>query len=95
MLRQGIAVGHAGHVVGHRPRPAAPAVALLALVNADQCVMCTLQDANFLGYDCILVSDCTATTSPDYCWQATLYNVKQCFGFVTESRALLDALGAL
>lgn len=68
---------------------------LFAGVNADQCVMCTLQDANFLGYDCILVSDCTATTSPDYCWQATLYNVKQCFGFVTESRALLDALGAL
>jgi nicotinamidase-related amidase len=63
-------------------------------VNADQCVMCTLQDANFLGYDCILVTDCTATTSPDYCWQATLYNVKQCFGFVTESRALLDALAA-
>jgi nicotinamidase-related amidase len=61
-------------------------------VNADQCVMCTLQDANFLGYDCVLVDDCTATTSPDYCWQATLYNVKQCFGFVTGSRTLLDAL---
>jgi nicotinamidase-related amidase len=63
-------------------------------VNADQCVMCTLQDANFLGYDCLLVTDCTATTSPDYCWQATLYNVKQCFGFVVESRALLDALAS-
>ena len=62
-------------------------------VNADQCVMCTLQDANFLGYDCVLLTDCTATTSPDYCWQATLYNVKQCFGFVSESRALLAALG--
>jgi nicotinamidase-related amidase len=67
---------------------------LFAGVNADQCVMCTLQDANFLGYDCILVADCTATTSPDFCWQATLYNVKQCFGFVTGSRELLDALGA-
>ena len=61
-------------------------------VNADQCVMATLQDANFLGYDCIFVKDCTGTTSPEYCWQATLYNVKQCFGFVTDSRALLDAL---
>ncbi len=68
---------------------------LLGGVNADQCVMCTLQDANFLGYDCILLTDCTATTSPDYCWQATLYNVKQCFGFVTDSRALLEALAAL
>jgi len=61
-------------------------------VNADQCVMSTLQDANFLGYDCILVKDCAATTSPEYCWQATLYNVKQCFGFVTDSLAILKAL---
>jgi nicotinamidase-related amidase len=61
-------------------------------VNADQCVMATLQDANFLGYDCILVKDCTATTSPKYCWQATLYNVNQCFGFVTDSRAIVDAI---
>jgi nicotinamidase-related amidase len=61
-------------------------------VNADQCVMATLQDANFLGYDCILVKDCTATTSPEYCWHATLYNVNQCFGFVTDSFAILDAI---
>ncbi|NJP10370.1 MAG: cysteine hydrolase [Leptolyngbyaceae cyanobacterium RU_5_1] len=61
-------------------------------VNADQCVMVTLQDANFLGYDCILVKDCTATTSPDYCWLATLYNVNQCFGFVTDSSAMLSAI---
>lgn len=61
-------------------------------VNADQCVMATLQDANFLGYDCILVTDCTATTSPEYCWQATLYNVKQCFGFVTDSQAIVEAI---
>ncbi|MGD1714460.1 cysteine hydrolase family protein [Dapis sp. BLCC M172] len=65
---------------------------LFAGVNADQCVMATLQDANFLGYDCILVSDCSATTSPEYCWQATLYNVKQCFGFVTNSWAILEAI---
>jgi nicotinamidase-related amidase len=61
-------------------------------VNADQCVMATLQDANFLGYDCILIEDCTATTSPEYCWQATIYNVKQCFGFVTDSQAIYKAL---
>lgn len=61
-------------------------------VNADQCVMATLQDANFLGYDCILVKDCTATTSPEYCWQATLYNVKQCFGFTCDSQQIFAAL---
>lgn len=61
-------------------------------VNADQCVFVTLCDANFLGYDCILIQDCTATTSPDYCWLATLYNVKQCFGFVSDSQAILTAI---
>ncbi|MDX2240814.1 MAG: cysteine hydrolase [Leptolyngbyaceae cyanobacterium bins.302] len=65
---------------------------LFAGVNADQCVMATLQDANFLNYDCILIRDCTATTSPDYCWLATLYNVKQCFGFVTDSTAILEQI---
>jgi nicotinamidase-related amidase len=63
-------------------------------VNADQCVMTTLQDANFLGYDCILLSDCTATTSPDYCLKATFYNVNQCFGFVSHSRHLIQAIKA-
>ena len=61
-------------------------------VNADQCVMATLQDANFLGYDCIFLKDCAATTSPEYCWQATLYNVNQCFGFVSDAQTLLVAL---
>jgi nicotinamidase-related amidase len=61
-------------------------------VNADQCVMATLQDANFLGYDCILLRDCTATTSPEYCLKATLYNVNQCFGFVTDSHAIVKAI---
>jgi nicotinamidase-related amidase len=61
-------------------------------VNADQCVMATLQDANFLGYDCILLRDCTATTSPDYCLKATFYNVNQCFGFVSDSQNILVSL---
>jgi nicotinamidase-related amidase len=61
-------------------------------VNLDQCVLCTLQDANFLGYDCLLLEDCCGTTSPDYCVAATLYNVRQCFGFVSSAAALLSAL---
>lgn len=65
---------------------------LFAGVNTDQCVLATLMDANFLGYDCLLVSDCSATTSPEFCMQATLYNVKQCFGFVTDTAALLGAI---
>ncbi len=61
-------------------------------VNMDQCVMTTLEDASFLGYDTILIEDCTATTSPEFCVQAVLYNVKLLFGFVTESAAILKAL---
>jgi len=68
---------------------------LFAGVNTDQCVMCSLQDANFLGYGCVLVEDCCATTSPEYCTEATLFNVKKCFGFVTRSEHVANALGAL
>ncbi len=65
---------------------------LFAGVNTDQCVLHSLTDANFLGYGCVLVEDCCATTSPDFCTQATVWNVKKCFGFVTDSKKLLKAL---
>ncbi|MBC7780081.1 MAG: isochorismatase family protein [Proteobacteria bacterium] len=68
------------------------ATLLFGGVNADQCVLATLMDANFLGYDTILVEECTATTSPDYCMKATLYNVRQCFGFVVSSAAVIAGL---
>ena len=58
---------------------------LFAGVNADQCVLATLMQANFLGYDCVLLQDCAATTSPAFCLDATLYNVRQCFGFTALS----------
>jgi nicotinamidase-related amidase len=67
---------------------------LFAGVNTDQCVLCSLQDANFLGYGCVLVEDCCATTSPDYCTAATIFNVKKCFGFVTHSDHVLAGLRA-
>ena len=67
---------------------------LFAGVNTDQCVLCTLQDANFLGYGCVLLEDCCATTSPAYCTEATLFNVKKCFGFVTNSSGVLQALAS-
>jgi nicotinamidase-related amidase len=65
---------------------------MFAGINADQCVLCTLQDANFRGYDCLLLEDCAATTSPDYCLAATIYNVRQCFGFVLRSGAIAAEL---
>ncbi|MCW2388932.1 nicotinamidase-related amidase [Sphingobium sp. B11D3B] len=68
---------------------------LFAGVNSDQCVLATLIDANCLGYDCVLLTDCAATTSPAFCAEATLYNVKQCFGFATDSSALIAGLDAV
>lgn len=62
-------------------------------VNADQCVLATLMDANFAGYDTILLEDCSATTSPAYCWDATLYNVRQCFGFTALGTDLAKSIG--
>ena len=62
-------------------------------VNTDQCVLHSLTDANFLGYGCILVEDCCATSSPDFCTEATVWNVKKCFGFVTDSSAVIAAVG--
>ncbi len=65
---------------------------LFAGVNTDQCVLHTLSDANFLGYGCLLVEDCCATTSPGFCAEATVWNVKKCFGFTTDSARVLAAL---
>jgi hypothetical protein len=68
---------------------------LFAGVNTDQCVLHSLTDANFLGYGCILVEDCCATTSSDFCTEATVWNVKKCFGFVTGSEALIKAVSSV
>ncbi|MFD5317696.1 cysteine hydrolase family protein [Streptomyces sp. NPDC127098] len=65
---------------------------LFAGVNADQCVLATLMDAANLGYDVLVLQDAVATTSPPFCMDATLYNVRQCFGFTLTSTALAEAL---
>jgi len=44
---------------------------------------------------CVLLDDCCATTSPPFCTESTLWNVRQCFGFVAGSAAVLDALAKL
>ncbi|GAB6896995.1 cysteine hydrolase family protein [Kineosporia succinea] len=64
----------------------------LAGVNSDQCVYATLIDAACIGYDVVLVDGASATTSPAFCHDATLYNTRQCFGFSVESADLVSAL---
>jgi nicotinamidase-related amidase len=65
---------------------------MFAGVNSDQCVYATLIDAACLGYDTVMLTDASATTSPPYCHDATIYNTRQCFGFTTTTPALLAAL---
>lgn len=63
-------------------------------VNTDHCVLATLIDASFQGYDTVLLEDCTATSSPDFCLQATLHNVRFCFGFTVRHEDFVSALRA-
>jgi nicotinamidase-related amidase len=65
---------------------------LFAGCNTDQCVLHTLTDANFLGYGCIMLADCCATSSPEFCSEAAIWNVKKCFGFVCNSDAVLKTV---
>jgi ureidoacrylate peracid hydrolase len=46
-------------------------------INTDQCVLATLQDAHQLGYKTTLLQDCTATSSPQFCFDAAVYNSKK------------------
>lgn len=65
---------------------------LFAGVNLDQCVLATLTDAACIGYDVVLLEDCSATTSPQYCHDAAVYNIARCFGFVANGTALAESL---
>lgn len=65
---------------------------LFAGVNADQCVLATLIDGACLGYDVVLLEDVCATTSPGFCWEATVYNVRQCFGFTTSLATIVEEI---
>lgn len=66
---------------------------LFAGVNTDRCVFSTLQDANFLGYDCVLVEDACATVSPDFVRDAVLFLVRLLHGVVATSDAIFSAIG--
>ncbi|MDB5473185.1 MAG: Amidase related to nicotinamidase [Devosia sp.] len=62
----------------------------LAGVNIDQCVTTTMEDAYFRDYNGVLLEDACATSSPDYCQQAVVFNAKNCWGFVTDTAAFAN-----
>jgi len=65
---------------------------LFAGVNADQCVLGSVVDAYFKGYDCILVEDCIATTSPSGAKENLVFNSLHSYGFVTDSESVVSSI---
>jgi len=61
-------------------------------VNADQCVLGTLVDSYFRGYDCIVVQDIIATTSPAGGIDNVMYNASNSYGFVTDASRIVESV---
>jgi hypothetical protein len=40
----------------------------------------------------VLLTDASATTSPAYCHEATVYNTRQCYGFTATTEQLVEAI---
>lgn len=57
---------------------------IFAGVNTDQCVNGTMTDAFAHGYDCIMLRDGCATTSPDGAQSSVEYNIARMMGFAVD-----------
>ena len=58
------------------------------------CIEASIRDAANLGYFPILVSDASVNNGPSFTQESTLFNVRLCFGWVTDTENLLKAIPA-
>ena len=56
------------------------------------CVESSIRDAANLGYFPILVVDATTNNGPSFMQDATVFNVKLCFGWVTHTENIFNSL---
>jgi nicotinamidase-related amidase len=64
---------------------------LFAGCNTDQCVASSLMDAAWRNWDCVLLSDATATTSPRFAQDAVEFNMGG-WGFSVTCEELVDGV---
>ncbi|PPQ99606.1 hypothetical protein CVT24_005182 [Panaeolus cyanescens] len=81
---------NADQVSGRFRQPAPPTLPSTAISLSHEasyrgCVLGTLVDAYFRGYDCIVLKDATATTSPEGAYESVIYNSGGSYGFVTDT----------
>jgi len=60
-------------------------------INTDRCVLASLQDATFLGYDAIMIEDATATPSAPEVRASACTLIRQIYGFTTTLDAFHQA----
>ncbi|KAL9025088.1 MAG: hypothetical protein Q9196_006032 [Gyalolechia fulgens] len=68
---------------------------LFAGANTDQCVGTSLIDACMKGWDCLLLSDACATTSPEFSKQCFEFNVVGGWGFLLSCENLAKGVDNL
>ncbi|KAM5510225.1 isochorismatase [Fusarium oxysporum f. sp. phaseoli] len=68
---------------------------LFAGENTDQCVAGTIRDAYTKGWDCLMLSDACATTSPEFAKKCTEYKCEGGWGFVLSCKDLADGVGCI